>query len=227
MSFILKALKKVEKEKSARRKGEVPISEAILSPDRPSLLSAHNYHKIWIISLLLFVVACMGMFILLKAPSHVVQQKQKGDGPVSPRPNAPPPNREFFGEEKSPSPATTVITDEVPVQDRTATPATAAASVKGDNLRPVALVKSTKSPKRKISIAGNSPTNELTLVAPPTSLIVNGIALQDDPGESIAVVNGQIVKRGMTVEGAQVKRIFLDRVRFSGNGGEFEVHLAK
>jgi len=43
----------------------------------------------------------------------------------------------------------------------------------------------------------------------------------------MAVVNGQIVKRGMTVGGAQVERIYLNRVRFRGNGGMFDVHLAK
>jgi hypothetical protein len=56
---------------------------------------------------------------------------------------------------------------------------------------------------------------------------LNGIALQDDPAESVAVVNGRILKKGMTIEGAEVDRIFLDRVRFRGNGGVFEVHLAK
>ena len=58
-------------------------------------------------------------------------------------------------------------------------------------------------------------------------MTVNGIALQDDPNKSMAVVNGQIVKRGMAVGGAEVDRIFLNRVRFKGNGGLFEVHLAK
>jgi hypothetical protein len=59
------------------------------------------------------------------------------------------------------------------------------------------------------------------------ALTVNGIALQDDPAESIAVVNGVIVKTGMTIGGVQVDRIFLNRVRFRGSGGTFDVHLAK
>jgi type II secretory pathway component PulC len=65
------------------------------------------------------------------------------------------------------------------------------------------------------------------LVGAPSSLVVNGIALQDDPMESVAVVNGRILKKGMTIEGAEVDRIFLDRVRFRGDGGVFEVHLSK
>jgi hypothetical protein len=58
-------------------------------------------------------------------------------------------------------------------------------------------------------------------------LTVSGIALQDDPAESMAVINGALVKTGMTVAGAVVDRIFLDRVRFKGNGGTFEVYLGK
>jgi hypothetical protein len=60
-----------------------------------------------------------------------------------------------------------------------------------------------------------------------TSLTVNGIAIQDDPAESIAVVNGVIVKQGMTIGGAKVDKIYLNRVRFKGDSGIFEVHLAK
>jgi hypothetical protein len=82
------------------------------------------------------------------------------------------------------------------------------------------------------SPAGNGgsdspPVQEAPAGSASTSLIVNGIALQDDPGQSMAVVNGQIVKRGMTVGGARVERIFLNRVRFRGNGGMFDVHLAR
>jgi hypothetical protein len=60
-----------------------------------------------------------------------------------------------------------------------------------------------------------------------SSLTVNGIAIQDDPAESIAVVNGVIVKQGMTIGGARVDRIYLNRVRFKRDSGTFEVHLVK
>ncbi len=63
--------------------------------------------------------------------------------------------------------------------------------------------------------------------APTAQLTVNGIAFQDDPAASAAVVNGVYVKRGMTVGGARVERIFQDKVRFTSNGRTFEVPLAK
>ncbi len=59
------------------------------------------------------------------------------------------------------------------------------------------------------------------------ALTVSGIAYQDNPAESMAVVNGALVKSGMTVAGVQIERIFVDRVRFRGNGGVFDVPLAR
>ena len=61
----------------------------------------------------------------------------------------------------------------------------------------------------------------------PAGLKVNGIALQDDPGESVAVINGALVKKGMSVGGARVEEILQDRVRFSSGGGTFYVQLSK
>ena len=43
----------------------------------------------------------------------------------------------------------------------------------------------------------------------------------------MAVVNGVPVREGDTVEGATVKEILADRVRFSFNGKEFEVPMEK
>jgi len=63
--------------------------------------------------------------------------------------------------------------------------------------------------------------------SPPPGLKINGIALQDDPAESVAVINGALLKRGMTVEGVQIEEIFQDRVRFSGARGTFEVQLSR
>ena len=61
----------------------------------------------------------------------------------------------------------------------------------------------------------------------PAGLKVNGIALQDDPAASAAVVNGVLVKRGMMVQGLRVEEIMNDKVRFSGNGETYEVQISK
>ena len=71
------------------------------------------------------------------------------------------------------------------------------------------------------------PEHRNSVAAATPGLTVSGIALQDDPAESMAVINGALVKTGATVGGAQVDRIYLDRVRFKGSGGTFEVYLSK
>jgi hypothetical protein len=64
-------------------------------------------------------------------------------------------------------------------------------------------------------------------VEAPANLVVNGIAYQDDPSSSSAVVNGIFVKQGMAVAGARIERIYPNKVRFSGNGGAFEVYISR
>jgi hypothetical protein len=64
-------------------------------------------------------------------------------------------------------------------------------------------------------------------VTPPPTLTVSGIAWQKDNANRMAVVNSTPVREGGIVEGAAVKEILPDRVRFSLNGKEFEVSLEK
>jgi hypothetical protein len=87
--------------------------------------------------------------------------------------------------------------------------------------------KITEAPPLNSPAARAFPEQEAPSDGATNSLTVNDIALQDDPAESIAVVNGVIVKTGMTIGGAEVDRIFLNRVRFRGSSGTFEVYLAR
>jgi general secretion pathway protein B len=58
-------------------------------------------------------------------------------------------------------------------------------------------------------------------------LIVTGIAWQNDSTVHFAVVNGQSVTEGSTVEGARVEKIFPDRVSFSCQNKTMEVPLSQ
>ena len=64
-------------------------------------------------------------------------------------------------------------------------------------------------------------------VAPLPTLSVSGIAWQKDNANRMAVVNSTPVREGEIVEGAVVKEILPDRVRFSLKGKEFEISLEK
>ena len=220
MSFILKALKKLENEKAARETGKVEINRAILAPDRRSFPSPHNSPKRLVIALLVIAVAGTSLYFMRRAPSTVVQTPVKESRP-DPSPKSVQPAATAIREEK---PASAVPT---PTQ---VVPASAQAVKRPEERLPPRRVIREKAPEASPAGDGGSdspPVQEALTGSATTALTVNGIALQDDPGQSMAVVNGQIVKRGMTVGDARVERIFLNRVRFRGNGGTFDVHLAR
>ena len=213
MSFILKALKKLENEKASREPGKVEINSAILAPDRRSLSSSRNYPKRLLIALLIVAVSGTSLYLMKREPSTVVQQPAKEARP-DPSPRAVPVAATPVHGEK-PAPAAPAPSPAVKAQEEPSRP--------GRALRENPPEPSPPGERGSDSLHGE----EALTGSAPSPLTVNGIALQDDPGQSMAVVNGQIVKRGMTVGGARVERIFLNRVRFRGNGGLFEVHLAK
>lgn len=80
--------------------------------------------------------------------------------------------------------------------------------------------------------AGPAPVVEVAPVAPAAvpaahrpQLKVSGIAYQGNGEGSFAVVNGRAVLQGGTIDGYKVLEIRQDSVKFSGNGGTFEVPL--
>jgi general secretion pathway protein B len=213
MSFILKALKKLENEKAARQTGKVEINSAILAPDRRSYSSPGNSPKRLFIALLVIAVSATSLYFMRRAPSPVVEQPLKEAQPdplPRPVPVAATPVREDKPAPAVPTPSPAVKRQEGRLQPRR-----------------VVLDRPPESSPVVDGGSGSHPVEDALTGSASTALTVNGIALQDDPGKSMAVVNGQIVKRGMTVGGARVERIFLNRVRFRENGGMFDVHLAK
>jgi general secretion pathway protein B len=213
MSFILKALKKLENEKASREPGTVEINSAILAPDRRSLSSPRNSSKRLAIALLIVALSGASLYFMKREPSPVVHGPAKETRP-EPGPRAVPVTATTVHVEKA-APAAPALAPAVKAREEPSRP--------GRALRET-------SPEAPLPVGSGSDSlhgEEALTGSAPSPLNVNGIALQDDPGQSMAVVNGQIVKRGMTIGGAQVDRIFLNRVRFRGNGGLFEVHLAK
>jgi len=213
MSFILKALKKTENEKAARKNETVEINSVLLATDNRSYPSTRRMAR-WMIFSLVFIAGGVTVFFSIHKFSPPL--KQAGEKDLRSVPAGLPviPSRSSLKED-SPgsddaknSPAVTVPTDRTPSHEK----------VREMN---------TASPPRINPRARALTEQEAPSDATTPALTVNGIALQDDPAESIAVVNGVIVKAGMTIGGVQVDRIFLNRVRFRGSSGTFEVYLAK
>ncbi len=222
MSFILKALKKLEEEKTARRSGPHDINSALLTPDRASSPRISRKTLKLTAMLLVFVAGCGITYLLLR------------HDPASPTPA----RSSLPGEAPRADQADRPLTNPPLPAAATPTPGGNASAEQGDAGNNSAL----PAPGEKIS-AGEAPLpSRNSRVAqlprtqhvsrepsgsPPPGVKVNGIALQDDPAASVAVVNGILVRRGMSVQDMQVEEIFSDRVRFSGNGQTWEVHISK
>lgn len=215
MSFILKALKKLEEEKAARQPGPAEIGNAILTPDRRSY-SVPRAPLYRMVLIPLVFVAGVGITY-------------------------------FFTHETAPPAGQTGGTDarlDLPSQSAPASPAllrTDRTEPNGTRIAPPDNTSVERTPARqtaredtpagpppnKSTAASPLPEHQLSIDAAAPSLTVKGIALQDDPAESMAVVNGVLVKIGMSIGGVQVVGIFQDKVRFKGNGATFEVPLTK
>jgi general secretion pathway protein B len=73
----------------------------------------------------------------------------------------------------------------------------------------------------------SSPVNPVTPPVKPAALKLDGIAFQDGGVDSLAVINGTSVSKGSMIEGAKVEEVLKDRVRFSRGVDTFEIILDK
>jgi len=214
MSYILKALKKLEAENAARETGAVQIKSAILTTHAISHDAPRKSYG-WIIILLVFFAGgIMTYFILRHANPVTVQLREKNVQPAQ--------------STQTVLPAETGLPDGKSIPDvEVVSPA---AIIPEERILPRQIPRertAERTPPVNAPMNRSTTENSALPSAPTSSLTVNGIAIQDDPSESIAVVNGVIVRQGMTIGGAKVERIYLNRVRFRGDSGTFEVHLAK
>ena len=89
MSFILKALKKLEDEKSARKTAPVEIDSAILAPDSSSFSSPRRGGRWTIISLVLLAGAASIFFFMDKTPPTVTEARKVAPQPAPAAQTAP------------------------------------------------------------------------------------------------------------------------------------------
>jgi hypothetical protein len=227
MSFIIKALRKVEKEKAAVREArEVKISSAILSPDTGRASSERTTRRLISFSFVAFAILCAALYLLIKSPAskNPSQEKTSETRQVRLPPLPVPADKKFEG--------TFPATKKAEIPERAERKKGIEPEVRVLAKEAIPLPAVSKVERRKTSATRHlnddaDGDGDNASVAVPPNLIVNGIALQDDPRLSVAVVNGKLLKSGMTIDGFQIERIFVDRVRFRGNGGNFEVHLTK
>jgi hypothetical protein len=224
VSFILKALQKLEEENAARQAEPAAIESAILAPVASSA-GPRRALKWLVIALVFLAGGAMTYLLIPKTTVSVPPRQELAVAPSVPAASLPP-----AGQPKPAAPATQA--DEpsarpAPITARISPPATGSAGRTRAAATQHPQLDREKPGDDTDAVAVPSPASPVSTGAPPVALAVNGIAFQDDPSASSAVVNGVFVKRGMTVGGARVERIFQNKVRFSLNGSIFEVPLAK
>ncbi len=230
MSSILKALKKLEDDKAARRPDELKIdSEILRSSDTPSSLSPTNAI---LIAMLLLAGGSSATYFFMKrdkVPEPVVVQTPAAS--VQNKPVVP--TTPVIKAERLPA--------EVPVVPSATFKKTEVSKPKADNTPPpvkTATVAVPPAPKPAKPAPAVKPVTQAKAAAPTRTLPaasangvpalrVNGIAFNDGGADSVAMINGVPLSSGSAIEGVKVVEIHENRVGFSYNGEKFEIPLGQ
>jgi len=228
MSSILKALKKLEHEKAARKPDSFRIDAEILRGG-----SSHSFFSKGA------TLAAIALFLCGSGATYLFMKRQGVPEPVRP-------SQTSTTEVKAGSPTAVVLPPESdksapdPIPHLTTPLKSRSGFERAEPPKPSSRIKVPSlqlQPEKQTE--GNKPRNEhaepkpaLPAAAPPAAptpplLKVHGIAFQDGGANGVAVVNGVAVSKGSIIEGARVEEIQKDRVRFSRGGEAFDIILDK
>jgi general secretion pathway protein B len=214
MSVILDALKKLEREKASRRNGPVDIvPEITISSKRRERTGK------WKIPAMI-----TGAVIVTAAATTLVMTSSRSSvGKAAPVAAA---NTQIVHEDPPLS--------AVPAPPAAITPENSSPPVSGV-LRQTSVEPARPLPRDEFSRGERMqrfPVRADKNVEPvqsdsgaPASLVVSGIAWQDDRSDRRAVVNGSLVGEGAEIGGVSIVRIYRDKVRFSVDGRTFDVSV--
>lgn len=227
MSSILKALKKLEDEKTTRRPDTLKIDSDILRTDSTPRYSTAG---IILVALLLFAGGSVATYLYMKQGFSPGVAGTKTPSAITRTVQSPPPVSAVpeIKTEQLPEAITVVPTRQsgpskaVPPKPQKQTAPVKSARV--GVIRPVVPVKPDEPRRIPTSTSVQQPA---AVTAVPT-LKVHGIAFQGSSStDNVAVVNGAPVSNGSTIEGVKVEDIQKDRVRFSYKGETFDIPLGK
>lgn len=221
MSYILDALKKVEREKLKKTgpTGMTSISgDLFQEPIQPPASGGR-----WKIVILIGIVSLMtfaGTWFMLKG------NKPK-NAPVAPPavssvapPAVTPPSVPLAAPVPVPAPVQPVAAPAVNV----VSPAPSSTEKPVDEGRPARTVKrALKQAAPAVAPLQLKPSPQT--IQPPADIKLSGIAWQEERSARRAVVNGFLLKEGAVVSGARITEIKADKVRFALPGGTFELRL--
>jgi general secretion pathway protein B len=227
MSSILKALKKLEEEKAARRDGTIHLASDILKGEiRP------GSRRRWLLPALAsgaLIASVVALLSLRGGTASSPGQQLPPPASAPPVPRDAVPAGQFPGAAQPSAPPTEEpVTVIIPPQAAPRQP-----ERRPNALRSLPVPLPATAPLQTPPAAKPAPPPEekapLPAVAEPAgpTLNVSGIAWQKDSANRLAIINGQPLATGTTIEGVLVEEILPDRVRFSHNRKSFEVFLGK
>jgi len=234
MSSILKALKKLEDEKIARKPDSIKLDAEILHDNASPRFSLLG---IALTAALLFVCGSAATYLYMK-PGTVADV---GPGKVV-SPSIP--VERIVSDDIAPAvgasqalkmplpPSDTVPAPTAMVQAKTGRPSPAVKPSSGQiqisKELPARTAHQQAAGRQQPATPGNPPVISIERPAAnaPPVLTVNGIAFQDGV-DSVAMINGIPASKGSMIEGVRVEDIQRDRVLFGYNGRNFEISLGK
>jgi len=238
MSSILKALKKLEDDRVARRPEQLNIDSDILKSD-----SSHRFSpsSVIIVSLLLLAAGSGATYMLMRSAGTPERTDIiKSPGVTSVQSPLPASNQSAIKSEQLPETVVIVpanpqkpLRAEADRKSQKPAPVTAGkASPAAATAKPVLPPKPAIAPKpveQAIVTEQTIPTAPTAPVAKAVpTLRVNGIAFEAGGSvESVAIINGLPVTRGSLVEGVKVEEIHKNSVDFSFNGEKIEIPLGQ
>jgi general secretion pathway protein B len=219
MSLILDALKKLDREKAARRNGSANIAVEILqtNPPRPAKKMLRYFAALTITAA---AAACVTYALIA---GFGIMSKSSPPATINP-----PPARQAASALPSQEPAVNSR------EDMSKATAKVEANVVGkESATPPVAKKARRDTVAKEQGTVREPAREpaeqapKASAAPPPAMKLSGIVWQEEPSERRAMINGHIATEGSLVEGVKVVSIHPTRVRFSHNGKSFEITLGQ
>jgi general secretion pathway protein B len=210
MSLILDALKKLDREKVARRVGQTDIAAEILKAGHPAQKSS--------ILPLVFVLAITAS---LAAASTYLIFSGSGTQVADSRPAVPAASMQA-------QQVTAAVTDKPPVNPRispAAPPVSVSEAMPPDKTKKLAepavsarISADVVAPRKAVAV----PEGE---GGPLPTLKISGIVWQETPSERKAVINGKLAREGDVVEGVKILEIYPDRILVSHRGKSFKIMM--
>jgi len=231
MSSILKALKKLEDEKSIRKPDSLKIDAEILRGDASRRFSPMG---ISLLAALLFICGSGATYFFMSSDANNVKSTASDVAPITPpspaagiAPDAERPQNQNL-QADLPKPDKIVIAAGSDHKLGKTPPSSVTTSRLPVQVQPVQRIRPPEV-KRPVAPPQPAPATTTRPAAPVMAplLKVNGIAFQEENADRVAIVNGAPVANGSVIEGAKVEDIQKDRVRFSYGGEKFDVALGK